>query len=179
MKRRGFTLIELLVVISIIGLLSTIILASVVQARARARDAKRIQDLQQLQKALELYYAGSQGKYPALVGQQGGTRISCWDSRQRTTCQNFDTNRLPALTPLLNPRPKDPSIPNPLLDRVVGYIYKVNPELTEYKIFVVGTVETTLPPENFKHDDSNDNFDNSLAIYSSNISRDWDVNTQF
>lgn len=64
MKRtRGFTLIELLVVISIIGVLSSIVLASVSTARARSRDAARMSDLSSLQVALELYYS-SVGHYP-------------------------------------------------------------------------------------------------------------------
>lgn len=61
--RRGFTLIELLVVIAIIGLLSSVVLASLNNARARARDARRISDLKQIQTALELY-ANSNGDYP-------------------------------------------------------------------------------------------------------------------
>jgi len=55
-KSMGFTLIELLVVISIIGLLSSIVLTSVNSARAKARDARRLADLRQIQNALALYY---------------------------------------------------------------------------------------------------------------------------
>jgi len=55
-RTKGFTLIELMVVISIIGLLSSIILVSLNTARAKARDAKRISDLHNIQLALELYY---------------------------------------------------------------------------------------------------------------------------
>jgi type II secretion system protein G len=62
-SKKGFTLIELLVVISIIALLSSIILASVSGARAKARDAKRQLDLRQVKNALELYYL-SAGAYP-------------------------------------------------------------------------------------------------------------------
>lgn len=52
---RGFTLIELLVVIAIIGLLASIVLVSLNSSRKKARDAKRMGDLQQIENALELY----------------------------------------------------------------------------------------------------------------------------
>jgi len=55
-KRLGFTLIELLVVISIIGMLSSIVLASLNSARAKARDAKRIADLREIEKALDFHF---------------------------------------------------------------------------------------------------------------------------
>ena len=62
--KKGFTLIELLVVISIISLLSSVILSSVSTARAKARDARRVVDLRQIQKALIIYY-DNHGTYPS------------------------------------------------------------------------------------------------------------------
>ena len=53
---KSFTLIELLVVIAIIGLLAALIIPNLTQTRAKARDARRLADLDQLQKAMELYY---------------------------------------------------------------------------------------------------------------------------
>lgn len=62
-KNRGFTLIELLVVISIMGLLSSVVLSAVNDARTKARDTERIQELAEMRKALMLYYDDN-GKYP-------------------------------------------------------------------------------------------------------------------
>ncbi len=73
MNEKGFTLIELLVVIAIIGLLSTLAVVSLGNARQKARDARRLSDLKQLQTALELYYT-DQTAYPA------GSAITLGDS---------------------------------------------------------------------------------------------------
>ena len=66
-ERRGFTLIELLVVIAIIGVLASIVLASLNTARRKSRDARRIGDVRQLQLALELYFDANNGAYPTTV----------------------------------------------------------------------------------------------------------------
>ena len=52
----GFTLIELLVVISVIGLLAALIMVNFNAARERARDVQRKSDLDQVKKALRMYY---------------------------------------------------------------------------------------------------------------------------
>jgi type II secretion system protein G len=70
-KTRGFTLIELLVVVAIIGLLASVVLASLNTARAKARDTKRISDIKQIQTALALYY-NTYGQYPS-SGECGAT----------------------------------------------------------------------------------------------------------
>jgi len=62
--KNGFTLIELLVVMVIIGLLAGLILPNFMSARERARDAQRKSDLEQIQKALELYKM-DKNEYPA------------------------------------------------------------------------------------------------------------------
>lgn len=58
-SRGGFTLIELLVVIAIIGILASIVLASLSTSRRKGRDARRLTDIKQIQLALELYYESS------------------------------------------------------------------------------------------------------------------------
>ncbi|PIR41262.1 MAG: hypothetical protein COV31_02555 [Candidatus Yanofskybacteria bacterium CG10_big_fil_rev_8_21_14_0_10_46_23] len=62
-KEKGFTLVELLVVIAIIGVLSTLLLLQLGTARAKARDAKRISDINNLRSAVELYFDDF-GQYP-------------------------------------------------------------------------------------------------------------------
>jgi len=61
----GFTLIELLVVIAIIGILSSVVLASLNNARGKARVARAQADLNQFRLAVEMYY-NDHGSYPCL-----------------------------------------------------------------------------------------------------------------
>ncbi len=65
-QRKGFTLIELLVVIAIIGILSTLAIIALSSARQKARDSKRVADMNQISKALEVYYADN-NSYPTLI----------------------------------------------------------------------------------------------------------------
>jgi prepilin-type N-terminal cleavage/methylation domain-containing protein len=77
---RGFTLIELLVVIAIIGILASIVLASLNSARQKGRDARRIADLNQYQKALTLYYDDNTQQYPTSLDALVPTFVSATSS---------------------------------------------------------------------------------------------------
>jgi len=66
MNRKGFTLIEMLVVIAIIGLLSSVVVIGLSGAREKARDARRVADIRQIQNALEISYDATTG-YPSLL----------------------------------------------------------------------------------------------------------------
>ncbi|MBI3019848.1 MAG: prepilin-type N-terminal cleavage/methylation domain-containing protein [Parcubacteria group bacterium] len=50
----GFTLIELLIVVAIIGILSSVIFVTISNTRPRARDARRLAEVKQMQLALAL-----------------------------------------------------------------------------------------------------------------------------
>jgi len=63
-KKEGFTLIELLVVISIIGLLSTIVLASLQNVRRDAKWRKFESELVQIRTAVQLYREKNNGNWP-------------------------------------------------------------------------------------------------------------------
>ncbi len=62
--KKGLTLIELLVAIIILGVLSSLIAGNVVNSLKKSRDARRKADLEQVQRALELYYQDNK-QYPA------------------------------------------------------------------------------------------------------------------
>lgn len=66
-SQKGFTLVELLVVISIIGVLATLVLLQLGTARAKARDAKRISDINQLRSGVEQYFEEHSGRYPTAI----------------------------------------------------------------------------------------------------------------
>jgi type II secretion system protein G len=91
-RRRGFTLIELLVVIAIIGLLASIILASLNTARAKARDAKRIAEMHEISNALHLYYLDN-GHYPYTPYPTSDPNVESWSTSL------YPANFLPDLAP--------------------------------------------------------------------------------
>ncbi len=100
-QRKGFTLIELLVVIAIIGVLASVVLASLNTARLKARDARRISDFRQLKIALAFYF-DKYGKYPNETPVATNPHIDNFNNMaQQLVTEGF-----------LSSIPKDPSSPS-------------------------------------------------------------------
>jgi len=68
MRSKGFTMIELMIVIVIIGILGTMAANTYIKSLARGRDAQRIQDMKEIQKGFEMYYAKHNDAYGATYG---------------------------------------------------------------------------------------------------------------
>ncbi|HEX2834079.1 MAG TPA: type II secretion system protein [Thermoanaerobaculia bacterium] len=62
--KRGFTLVELLVVVTIIGILAGVAMVNVKYAQRKAREAALKDNLYQMRKAIDNFYADKQ-RYPA------------------------------------------------------------------------------------------------------------------
>jgi len=86
--KTGFTLIELLVVIAIIGTLSGMVLVAMTDTRAKARDARRVSDIYQIRKALELYYADN-NQYPSSGGTGAVQPNTGWSNSRDEVWYSF------------------------------------------------------------------------------------------
>ncbi len=126
-----------MVVISIIGLLASIVLASLNTARAKARDARRIEDLRQFQIALELCSGKLGPDKPYLINPETSiTSFAC----ERENFQDTEfLGVLPATgwaqkcSEFMQSPPKDPS----------GRMYIIHTSL-DYKNYVlIAQLETT------------------------------------
>lgn len=100
--KKGFTLIELLVVIAIIGLLASIVLINLNKVRAKARDGKRLSDMNAIIKALEMYYDDNE-IWPAR------TADGCCDGWDQGPCGGDDTFIAGLVGGYLPEVPVDPS----------------------------------------------------------------------
>jgi type II secretory pathway pseudopilin PulG len=105
----------MLVVIGIIGLIAGMTVVAVSSARAKARDAQRMSNFEEIQKALEFYFTENE-KYPA--GEEGGICMKDLEGLQT------------ALAPWLTPLPDDPL----LTQGHQCYAYFSDAEGTGYKI---------------------------------------------
>ena len=138
--RGGFTLIELMVVIAIIGLLASLILASLNSAKTKGVNARIQSDIHQYQNALELYYTKN-GAYPTPTAGNNtwvclgkGYTVQagyCW--KNNNTNDADDPGLDTALTQFIPGPPPGQSITvgSFIYD---GYIYKVTGNGTGYEI---------------------------------------------
>ena len=81
--RDGFTLIELLIVIAIIGILSSVIIASLNSSRYKANDADVKQILAQVRNAAEIFYNSRNPE--GYNGTSGNVQWKCDDANSMFT----------------------------------------------------------------------------------------------
>jgi len=105
---KGFTIIELLVVMAIISTLSGVILASLQYARQKAYNNARVDSVDQLANAVNLYLTNNLNVYPSTngtwkcIGLASGS--TCWTGNY-TGLDSLNTTFLTVMTGL----PKDPT----------------------------------------------------------------------
>ena len=146
-KKTGFTLVELLVVISIIGILSSLAMVSLNNARVKARDALRKGDMAQIRTALNLYYDDNI-RYPVCGNWDEGAADFGATVQEGSACYNTTlTNALSGGSrPYLGQMPKDPKNLNndPAYDNIYLYRYVSTADGSQYAIVYRIESETDL-----------------------------------
>ncbi len=129
-SKQAFTLIELIVVITILAILWTIAFISLQWYSSQARDSKRVSDISNIKKSLELFSLNT-WKYPK--PDDYNTVSYTWELiwYQWTVWEQVSTN----LSRNLNEKPTDPLIEE-------EYIYSTSNSQTEYE--VLGLYENNM-----------------------------------
>ena len=123
-SKKGFTLLEILVVVAIIGLVASVIIVMLNNARMKARDAKRYAEVDALKKALELHYHNND-EYP---------EVADWIKIEQDADENGPFSA--AMQPYLSSIPRDPLYPKAIGAKVFSYQYKSTADEQGYKLHV-------------------------------------------
>ena len=125
MNRKGFTLVELIVVITILAILWTIAFISLQWYAANARDSRRISDMGNIKKSLELFTLQTE-KYP--LPDNGETVTYSWEIvwTQWTLWDNV----VEQLSRNLKKKPLDPITEE-------EYIYSTTENKWEYEVLAI------------------------------------------
>ena len=139
-EKKGFTLIELLVVIAIIGLLATLSVVALNNARERARDSRRVSDIKQIQTALEMYF-NEKNEYPATDSITTGDAIDGFKILGGSIGEYM--NPIPTA-----PEPADGNCTDTASTGTNHYRYKRGTSVDEYELtFCLGNAVGDLGPD--------------------------------
>jgi prepilin-type N-terminal cleavage/methylation domain-containing protein len=155
-KGAGFTMVELLLVVAIIGLLASLLLGYMEDARGAARDASRKSHLRQMQTALERY-RNDFGQYPGAANDWH----FCGD----------EANYIPDISPNYFPElPRDQLGCQPSSSGSFdGYWYVRNTDGRQFKLIYYNPYDSPPAGETF-YDTARPGF--SMAICSSQFACD-------
>lgn len=78
-QKKGFTLIELLIVMILMSILALLLVGNYMSSLKKGRDSKRKSDLNQIQRAMEMYYE-DYSHYPVLTDGNLFGKSLCSDS---------------------------------------------------------------------------------------------------
>lgn len=78
-NKKGFTLIELLVVMAVVGVLSGVVMQSLLSARIKSRNTQRIANIDQIAKAMQVATTGTTNQFPSSGNKWSCLgKASCW-----------------------------------------------------------------------------------------------------
>ena len=144
---KGFTIFEFLIIFIIIAFIILFVFIEIQPARAQARDARRISDLNALKAALQLYYM-NKGVYPDTPSDGRWCPLVGPEIQAETIdmpCIVFFRNFIESLEPYIDQIPKDPLYPKKKNGKTYSYQYKTLYSGTQYKIHA--DLETREPYE--------------------------------
>jgi len=123
-NNRAFTIIELIVVIAIIVILAGIVVVGVNKFLKNARDSRRIADLQNIQKAIEMYRA-DKGYYPDQndYGEKSPNYQGPWGGGPDYSYFDQNSNGINFLDPLVQEGYLPASVIDPINDVYHTYWY--------------------------------------------------------
>jgi len=132
-NRQSFTLIELLLAMALLSILIVLLTGNFSTTLKRGRDQQRKNDLNQVQKVLELYYEDNQ-KYPIFTPANGGNEI--FGKKLCTSKVTAFNSSCPVTdTTYMIKTPQDPSS---------SYVYKYVPDATGSSYYLYSYIENDL-----------------------------------
>lgn len=127
MRKKAFTLIELLIAMALLAVLAMLLIGNFNTTLKRGRDAQRKNDLNQFQKALELYYEDNKA-YPVFATSDIFNKVMCGVNTVQTNTAACGTDTIYMIK-----TPKDPNS---------AYTYKYVSDGKYYYLF--SYIENTL-----------------------------------